>query len=56
MDVVADLPADEQAAEPVQQRDRSFDHPPMRARPLVAGGGRGADPRPSFGLWADCAR
>lgn len=39
VDVVADLPADAQAAEPVQQRDRLLDHPPMHAE---AGAVRGA--------------
>ena len=29
MDVVADLPADAQAAEPVQQRERGFHDPPV---------------------------
>ena len=32
VDVVADLPADTQAAEPVQQRDRSFHDPAVNAQ------------------------
>jgi len=32
VDVVADLPADAQAAEPVRERDRSLDHPPVDAQ------------------------
>jgi hypothetical protein len=37
VDVVADLPADAQAAEPVQQRDRLFDHSPMSAQAAGTG-------------------
>ena len=32
MDVVADLPADPQPPEPVQQRDRLLHHPPVGAQ------------------------
>ena len=32
MDVVADLPAETQAAEPVQQGEALLDHPPIRAQ------------------------
>jgi hypothetical protein len=33
VDVVADLPADAQPAEPVQQREGLLDHPPVHAQP-----------------------
>jgi hypothetical protein len=33
VDVVADLPADAQPAEPVQQREGLLDHPPVGAQP-----------------------
>ena len=33
VDVVANLPADAQAAEPVQQRDRAFDDPAVHPQP-----------------------
>jgi hypothetical protein len=38
MNVVADLPADAQAAEPVQQRDRSFHDPAVHAQAGVVPG------------------
>lgn len=41
VEVVADLPANAQAAEPVQQRDRSFHAPPVHAQ---AGAVPGAAP------------
>ena len=46
MDVVADLPADPQPPEPVQQRDGLLDHPAVHAQartvfPTTAGDYRG---------------
>jgi len=45
MDVVADLPADAQSAEPMQQRERPLDDPAVPAQPgAVPGATADADP------------
>lgn len=47
MDVVADLPADAESAEPVQQRDTLLDHPPMYAQPRTVLNTAPGDDRPA---------
>lgn len=46
MDVVADLPADARAAEPVQQRQRLLDHPPVHAQAGTVLDAAAGDERP----------
>jgi hypothetical protein len=43
VDVVADFPADAQAAEPVQERDRPLDHPPVNAQASAVWGAAPGD-------------
>jgi hypothetical protein len=46
VDVAADLPADAESAEPVQQRDTLLDHPPMYAQPRTVLNTAPGDDRP----------
>jgi hypothetical protein len=45
MDVVTHLPADAQAAEPVQQRDRLLHHPAVHVEPGAVRGATAGDAR-----------
>jgi len=54
VDVVADLPADTKAAEPVQQRDGGFGYPTVSAQPRAVLGASAGDDRSDADL-ADLA-